>query len=101
MTKTFYFNVKMNCGGCSGAVERALKRKEEDFVSYNVSLEDQIVEVTVDNEDHDAIFDIIKKTGKATRDATEEEIEQYVKKQEELKKKQAEEEEEEEQQQQQ
>ncbi|KAJ2401437.1 Cytosolic copper metallochaperone [Coemansia sp. RSA 2559] len=84
MTKTFYFNVAMSCGGCSGAVERALKKKEDELESYRVSLEDQIVEVTAGDDDYDMVKEIISKTGKATRDATEEEVEQYVKKQEEL-----------------
>ncbi|KAJ2551450.1 Cytosolic copper metallochaperone [Coemansia sp. RSA 1933] len=81
MTKTYYFNVKMSCGGCSGAVDRALKAKADEFESYKVSLEDQIVEVTAGDDDYEAVKAAIKKTGKETNDATEEEIKQYVEKQ--------------------
>ncbi|KAH9926198.1 amino acid permease-domain-containing protein [Fomitopsis serialis] len=43
---TYKFDVKMTCGGCSGAVERALKKANADGLgveSYDVSLEKQEV----------------------------------------------------------
>ncbi|KAJ2524996.1 Cytosolic copper metallochaperone [Coemansia sp. RSA 2049] len=85
----------MNCGGCSGAVTRALTKKEGEIESFNVSLDDQIVEVVAGDDDYEKVKEFITKTGKATDDATEEEIQAYVKKQEELKKKQEQEQEQE------
>ncbi|GAA5897249.1 hypothetical protein JCM8208_003769 [Rhodotorula glutinis] len=59
---TYKFNVKMTCGGCSGAIERVLK-KTEGVSSYDVSLDTQqvIVKTTVP---YDDILAKIKKTGK-------------------------------------
>ena len=31
MTHTYKFNVAMSCGGCSGAIERVLKKLEGQF----------------------------------------------------------------------
>ncbi|KAJ2512364.1 Cytosolic copper metallochaperone [Coemansia sp. RSA 1939] len=91
----------MNCGGCSGAVTRALAKKKDEIESFNVSLDDQIVEVVAGDDDYEKVKEFITKTGKATDDATEEKIQAYVKKQEELKKKQEEEKQEQEQEQEQ
>ncbi|KAI6132230.1 copper chaperone [Pisolithus croceorrhizus] len=54
----------MNCGGCSGAVSRALdKLKGQGVDSYEVSLEEQ--EVTVHGTaEYDFVLEKIKKTGK-------------------------------------
>ncbi|KIJ68921.1 hypothetical protein HYDPIDRAFT_105449 [Hydnomerulius pinastri MD-312] len=57
----YLFNVKMTCGGCSGAVTRALSKVEG--ITYDVSLEKQEVRVTGDVE-YDTILEKIKKTGK-------------------------------------
>ncbi|CCM02379.1 uncharacterized protein FIBRA_04474 [Fibroporia radiculosa] len=67
---TYKFDVKMTCGGCSGAVERALKKAEADGVtSYDVSLEKQevVVKGTIA---YDALLEKIKKTGKEVRSGT-------------------------------
>ncbi|PCH38053.1 copper ion chaperone, partial [Wolfiporia cocos MD-104 SS10] len=64
---TYKFDVKMTCAGCSGAVERALKKAEVDGVtSYDVSLEKQevIVKGTIP---YDTLLEKIKKTGKEVR----------------------------------
>lgn len=55
----------MTCGGCSGAIERVLK-KTEGVSSYEVSLEKQ--EVVVNGTiGYDALLEKIKKTGKEVR----------------------------------
>ncbi|EJD41033.1 copper ion chaperone, partial [Auricularia subglabra TFB-10046 SS5] len=78
---TYKFNVKMTCGGCSGAVTRALQKTEgqslqlasrmagADMVyfsgveSFDVSLEKQ--EVVVNTAlPYDTVLERIKKTGK-------------------------------------
>ncbi len=60
---TWQYKVKMTCSGCSGAVERALKRV--DNTTAEISLEDQLVTVKTDK-DNQFIFDVISKTGKQT-----------------------------------
>ncbi|MCJ1283600.1 Cytosolic copper metallochaperone [Xylographa opegraphella] len=60
----YKFNVTMTCGGCSGAVERVLK-KLEGVKSYNVSLESQTAEITAETSlEYDTVLGKIKKTGK-------------------------------------
>ncbi|CAF9910866.1 MAG: hypothetical protein GOMPHAMPRED_007214 [Gomphillus americanus] len=61
---TYKFNVKMTCGGCSGAVERVLK-KLEGVSSYEVSLEKQSAEVHSSTLDYETVLQKIKNTGKA------------------------------------
>ncbi|KAF2648510.1 putative iron/copper transporter Atx1 [Lophiostoma macrostomum CBS 122681] len=61
---TYKFNVKMTCGGCSGAVERVVKRLD-GVKSYDISLESQTAEIiTDDSVDYDTLLEKIKKTGK-------------------------------------
>lgn len=52
----------MSCSGCSGAIERVLK-KQDGITNYNVSLENQTVDVETDK-DYDLIYSVIQKTGK-------------------------------------
>ncbi|KAK8215154.1 Cytosolic copper metallochaperone [Zalaria obscura] len=60
----YKFNVTMTCGGCSGAVERVLKRLD-GVKSYDVSLDTQTANVvTADNLDYTTVLNTIKKTGK-------------------------------------
>ncbi|KAF2840798.1 putative iron/copper transporter Atx1 [Patellaria atrata CBS 101060] len=60
----YKFNVAMSCGGCSGAVERVLK-KLDGVKSYNVSLDTQTAEiVTEETLDYSTVLNTIKKTGK-------------------------------------
>jgi len=60
----YKFNVAMSCGGCSGAVERVLK-KLDGVKSYSVSLETQTAEVVAeDSLDYSTVLTTIKKTGK-------------------------------------
>ncbi|GAA5988446.1 hypothetical protein JCM11641_005345 [Rhodosporidiobolus odoratus] len=55
----------MTCSGCSGAVERVLK-KTEGVSSYSISLPDQTVLVTT-SVPYDDILAKIKKTGKEVK----------------------------------
>ncbi|CAE6516649.1 unnamed protein product [Rhizoctonia solani] len=63
--QTYKFNVVMTCGGCSGAIERVLKKTKEagGVSSYDVSLEKQEVLVT-GTMPYDDVLAKIKKTGK-------------------------------------
>jgi len=62
----YKFNVSMSCGGCSGAVERVLK-KLDGVKSYNVSLETQTADIYTsdDSLSYETVLEKIKKTGKA------------------------------------
>ncbi|KAJ6190121.1 hypothetical protein N7519_000142 [Penicillium mononematosum] len=61
----YKFNVTMTCGGCSGAVERVLK-KLEGVKTFDVSLETQTVNVTTEPTlSYVDVLEKIKKTGKA------------------------------------
>ncbi|CAI6338205.1 unnamed protein product [Periconia digitata] len=63
----YKFEVAMSCGGCSGAIERVLK-KLDGVKSYNVSLESQTAEiVTEESLDYGTVLEKIKKTGKAVK----------------------------------
>ncbi|KAF2256413.1 putative iron/copper transporter Atx1 [Trematosphaeria pertusa] len=64
---TYKFNVAMSCGGCSGAIERVLK-KLDGVKSYNVSLENQTAEIVAeDSLPYETVLEKIKKTGKAVK----------------------------------
>jgi len=58
----YKFKVKMTCGGCSGAVNRALS-KAENIETYNVDLDTQEV-VVKGSASYDYVYEKIKKTGK-------------------------------------
>jgi len=60
----YKFNVAMSCGGCSGAIERVLK-KLDGVKSYDVSLPNQTADVvTEDSVSYETVLEKIKKTGK-------------------------------------
>lgn len=81
----YKFNIAMSCGGCSGAVERVLKKLDGECCaplwlhrvatdpnagvkSYNVSLETQTADiVTEDSLSYETVLEKIKKTGKAVK----------------------------------
>ncbi|XP_028140739.1 uncharacterized protein LOC114334833 [Diabrotica virgifera virgifera] len=64
MSQIHEFNVKMTCGGCSGAVERALnKHVGKGVEEVSISLESQSVKVKSTLPAND-VLEIIKKTGK-------------------------------------
>jgi copper chaperone len=62
MSHTYEFNVTMTCGGCSGAIDRVLK-KLEGVDSYEVSLENQTAKVVTDLP-YETVLTKIAKTGK-------------------------------------
>ncbi|CAG7846050.1 SubName: Full=Uncharacterized protein {ECO:0000313/EMBL:CCA69218.1} [Serendipita indica DSM 11827] len=70
MAKSYVFDVKMTCGGCSGAVNRALS-KVEGISSYEVDLEKQSVVVHPSTATYDEVYEKIKKTGKEIRSGKE------------------------------
>ncbi|KIW52241.1 hypothetical protein PV05_07894 [Exophiala xenobiotica] len=60
----YKFNVTMTCGGCSGAIERVLK-KLDGIKDYNVSLDTQTADITTaDSVSYETVLEKIKKTGK-------------------------------------
>ncbi|KAI9680511.1 MAG: Cytosolic copper metallochaperone [Caeruleum heppii] len=60
----YKFNVEMSCGGCSGAIERVLK-KLDGVKSYDVSLDTQTANVIAQADlPYETVLDKIKKTGK-------------------------------------
>jgi copper chaperone len=86
----YKFDIAMSCGGCSGAVERVLKKLDGEpalsqipqrpwpihllitmfpgVKSYNVSLETQSADiVTEESLDYDTVLEKIKKTGKTVK----------------------------------
>ncbi|GAA5880249.1 hypothetical protein JCM16303_003865 [Sporobolomyces ruberrimus] len=63
---TYKFEVKMTCEGCSGAIERVLK-KLEGVNSYDVSLETQEVIVRTRDVGYADVLAKIKKTGKEVK----------------------------------
>ncbi|KAI9801249.1 MAG: Cytosolic copper metallochaperone [Piccolia ochrophora] len=66
-THNYKFNVAMSCGGCSGAVERVLK-KLDGVKEFDVSLDTQTATVTAEESlDYDTVLQTIKKTGKSVK----------------------------------
>ncbi|KAE8211160.1 hypothetical protein CF319_g653 [Tilletia indica] len=61
----YKFNVAMNCSGCSGAVDRVLK-KLDGVSSYDISLDTQTV-VVKGTAPFETVLEKIKKTGKEVR----------------------------------
>lgn len=68
-SKKYHFDVTMSCSGCSGAVERVLK-KLDNVDSYEVSLEKQSVDV-VTSQPYETVYNTIAKTGKKINDGKE------------------------------
>ncbi|MCJ1374296.1 Cytosolic copper metallochaperone [Loxospora ochrophaea] len=65
----YKFNVSMSCGGCSGAVERVLK-KLDGVKTYDVSLETQTADVVTEPSlEYEQVLEKIKKTGKTVNSA--------------------------------
>ncbi|KAJ9060931.1 Cytosolic copper metallochaperone [Entomophthora muscae] len=61
--QTYTYNVKMTCGGCSGAVTKALS-KMEGIDNVEIDMEKQLVAVSTSSVSKEDIFEAIKKTGK-------------------------------------
>ncbi|MCJ1323561.1 Cytosolic copper metallochaperone [Thelotrema lepadinum] len=67
---TYKFDIEMNCSGCSGAIERVLK-KMDGVKSYTVSLDSQSADVVAGPElEYATVLEKIKKTGKTVKGAT-------------------------------
>jgi copper chaperone len=67
MSHTYKFDVAMSCGGCSGAVERVLK-KLDGVESFDVSLEKQTAEIKATEAlPYETVLATIKKTGKKVK----------------------------------
>ncbi|KAB8300870.1 hypothetical protein EYC80_002798 [Monilinia laxa] len=61
---TYKFGISMSCGGCSGAVDRVLK-KLDGVKAYEVDLKGQTATVIAKPElDYDTVLRKIAKTGK-------------------------------------
>ncbi|KAK4213029.1 hypothetical protein QBC37DRAFT_286866 [Rhypophila decipiens] len=74
----YKFNVSMSCGGCSGAVDRVLK-KLDGVKEYTVSLDDQTAVVTADPSlTYDKVLRTIAKTGKKVNKGEADGVEQSV-----------------------
>ncbi|KAK4149035.1 heavy-metal-associated domain-containing protein [Chaetomidium leptoderma] len=74
----YKFNVSMSCGGCSGAVERVLK-KLEGVKSYEVSLDTQTATVVADEAlPYEKVLQTIAKTGKKVNSGEADGVERSV-----------------------
>ncbi|MCJ1308447.1 Cytosolic copper metallochaperone [Agyrium rufum] len=74
----YKFNITMTCGGCSGAIDRTLK-KLEGVKSYNVSLESQSAELVAEPSlDYATVLEKLKKTGKTINSAEADGVPQEV-----------------------
>ena len=62
VSKKYHFDVAMSCSGCSGAIERVLKRLD-GVSSFDVSLDKQTVDV-ITTQPYETIYNTIAKTGK-------------------------------------
>ncbi|KAK7920755.1 hypothetical protein PG985_008777 [Apiospora marii] len=64
---TYKFGVHMTCGGCSGAIDRVLK-KLDGVKSHEVSLDKQeAIVVAEPGLDYETVLRTIKKTGKTVK----------------------------------
>ncbi|TPX11872.1 uncharacterized protein E0L32_007370 [Thyridium curvatum] len=75
---TYKFNVSMSCGGCSGAVDRVLK-KLDGVKSYEVSLESQSATVVAEPSlPYEKVLKTIAKTGKKVNSGSADGVEKSV-----------------------
>ncbi|KAL4727669.1 Cytosolic copper metallochaperone [Fusarium chlamydosporum] len=75
-THTYEFDIAMSCGGCSGAIDRVLK-KLDGVESYEVSLENQSAKV-ITALPYETVLQKIAKTGKTVKSAKADGVEQSV-----------------------
>lgn len=59
----YHFAITMTCSGCSGAIDRVLKRID-GLSSYQVDLSQQTADVYTDSVPYETVLEKIKKTGK-------------------------------------
>ncbi|KAL8808054.1 MAG: hypothetical protein Q9182_000332 [Xanthomendoza sp. 2 TL-2023] len=63
----YKFNIEMSCTGCSGAIDRVLKRLE-GVQRYEVSFESKTADVYADEGlAYETVLEKIKKTGKTVK----------------------------------
>ncbi|CAI4218115.1 unnamed protein product [Parascedosporium putredinis] len=75
---TYNFDITMSCGGCSGAVDRVLK-KLEGVRSYEVSLENQNATVVAEPDlKYATVLKTIAKTGKKITKGVADGVEQSI-----------------------
>ncbi|KEZ42746.1 hypothetical protein SAPIO_CDS6032 [Scedosporium apiospermum] len=75
---TYNFDITMSCGGCSGAVDRVLK-KLDGVKSYEVSLENQTATVVAEPTlDYTTVLKTIAKTGKKVNKGVADGVEQSI-----------------------
>ncbi|CZT16961.1 related to antioxidant protein and metal homeostasis factor [Ramularia collo-cygni] len=67
----------MTCGGCSGAVDRVLK-KLDGVESYDVSLENQTAKVVTTTLPYQTVLEKIAKTGKKVNSGKADGLDQPV-----------------------
>ncbi|KAL8931606.1 MAG: hypothetical protein Q9211_006845 [Gyalolechia sp. 1 TL-2023] len=74
----YKFNITMTCSGCSGAIDRVLK-KLQGVDTYNVSLENQTADVYAqEGLTYETVLEKIKKTGKEVKKGWKDESEASV-----------------------
>ncbi|ROW10739.1 hypothetical protein VPNG_05082 [Cytospora leucostoma] len=77
-THTYKFNVSMSCTGCSGAIDRVLKRLD-GVDSYEVSLENQTATVVAKPDlAYEKVLQTIAKTGKKVNSGEADGVSQSV-----------------------
>ena len=101
----YKFSIQMNCGGCSGAIDRVLKKTEgkhhlrryvhscprpagaiwrstnhyQGIKSYTVSLEDQTADIYADDSlQYETVLEKIKKTGKQVKSGEKDGVEAEI-----------------------
>ncbi|MCJ1447469.1 MAG: Cytosolic copper metallochaperone [Stictis urceolatum] len=74
----YHFDIAMTCSGCSGAIDRVLK-KMEGVKSYEVSLEKQTADIVASPElEYGTVLEKIKKTGKTVKGAQADGVTQEI-----------------------
>ncbi|KAI9716042.1 MAG: Cytosolic copper metallochaperone [Chrysothrix sp. TS-e1954] len=75
---TYLFDITMTCSGCSGAIERVLKRLD-GVKSFQVSLPEQSAEISAAEElGYETVLEKIKKTGKTVNSGWADGVERGV-----------------------
>ncbi|EFQ98949.1 hypothetical protein MGYG_01962 [Nannizzia gypsea CBS 118893] len=74
---TYVFHITMTCSGCSGAVERVLK-KMSGVKSFDVSLENQTAQVVTSSLSYETVLEALKKTGKTITKGEDDGVERAV-----------------------
>lgn len=73
----YHFSIAMSCSGCSGAVDRVLK-KTDGLSSYTVNLQEQTADVYTDGVEFGDVLEKIRKTGKQVKGAEKDGVAQNI-----------------------